>query len=75
MKYCACTLHLSGARHGIGDNLQVLADVVPFLLAATFYRIFQSFAKFNDNQFLSIGSAVDYLNRKDFLTSDFFENS
>jgi hypothetical protein len=40
MKYCACTRQQSGARHGIGDYLQVLVDAVPFLLAVIFYRIF-----------------------------------
>jgi hypothetical protein len=66
MKYCVRTRHQSGARHGIGDNLQVLADVVPFLLAATFYRIFQSFAKFNDGCFQSMGSSIVCPNKTGF---------
>jgi hypothetical protein len=65
IKYCNRMLHLSGARNGIGNNWR-LADVVPILLAVDFYRLFLPFAESNDNKFLSIGSAIDCLNKKDF---------
>jgi len=40
-------LHLSqhSVGHGIGGNLQVFTDVMPVLLAVTFYRIYSSLAK------------------------------
>jgi hypothetical protein len=37
--------------HGIGCNGKVLAGVVPFLLAYSFYRILNTSAKFILNRF------------------------
>jgi len=45
MKYWLCTGAMHCVGHDIGANLQVFTDVVPFLLAATFYRIFGHSAK------------------------------
>jgi hypothetical protein len=48
--------------------LQVFTDVVPSLLAATFYRIFQPFAKFNADCLGHRQASIDYPNKTDFLT-------
>lgn len=45
MKYWLCTGAMHCVGHDIGGDLQVFTDVVPFLLAATFYRIFGHSAK------------------------------
>jgi hypothetical protein len=51
MKYLLCTRAQHGVGHGIGCNGKVLAGVVPFLLACTFYRILNPSAKFILNRF------------------------
>jgi hypothetical protein len=51
MKYLLCTRARHGVGHDIGCNGKVLAGVVPFLLACTFYRILNPSAKFILNRY------------------------
>jgi hypothetical protein len=45
MKYFSCTCLKYSVGRGIGRNLQVFTDVMPVLLAVTFYRISSTYAK------------------------------
>jgi hypothetical protein len=45
MKYFSCTCLKYSVGRGIGGNLQVFTDVMPVLLAVTFYRIYSLLAK------------------------------